>query len=165
MKLPPLVWRSPDGICTVAIARRCFLAMRDMALAHAPNEVGTSLIGQYLCDGRKASVLGLAPLTADSRGTPRTFYRGVRGLMQFFSTVLRRYRGQRYYIGEWHSHPGASSTASRTDDNNQLALSKTVQSQCPAPILIIIGGDLKSRPTLNVYVYSRDQDRLDLVSG
>jgi hypothetical protein len=165
LKRPPLVWRTPDRSCTVAIARRCFLAMLDMALEHAPDEVGTSLIGQYVYDGRKAWVLGLAPLTADSRGTPQTFRRGVQGLSQFFRKVLNRYRGRRYYLGEWHSHPNASPAASGTDDNNQTALSETKQSQCPAPILVILGGDLSRSPTLRVYVYGRNLARLGLVPG
>jgi proteasome lid subunit RPN8/RPN11 len=163
LKLPPLVWKSPDGTCTVAIARRCFLAMRDMAVEHGPREVGTSLVGQYQYDGRKAWVLGLAPLTLDSKATRWTFIRGIRGLDEFFRRILRRYRGKRHYIGEWHSHPSAAPVASGTDDRNQAELSRAEQSRCPTPILVIVGGNLRQKPTLGVYIHTRQGGRIDLL--
>lgn len=163
LNLPPLLWRSPDDTCTVAIARRCFLAMWSMAVEHGLREVGTSLIGRYQHDGTKAWVLGLAPLTLDSKATRRTFIRGIQGLDQFFRRTQRRYRGKRHYIGEWHSHPTAAPVASNADDRSQAEISSAEESRCPAPILVIIGGDLGHKPEIAVYVHTRQRKRMALL--
>ena len=162
-RLPPLAWRSACGTYEIVVVRRCFLSMREMALAHAPVEVGTSLLGQYTDRNNVATVLGLAPLTPDSRGTRWSFLRGVKGLKEYFAGVYKKFRGRRYYVGEWHSHPGATTSASDVDDYNQADLSKTERSQCPEAILLIVGGDLEQKPTLGVYVYSRTRGRVDLM--
>lgn len=163
--LPPLRWRSVCGEYEVVVTRRCFLRMRDIAIEHAPDEVGTSLVGKYSNRGHRATVLDLAPLTPDSRGGRWWFIRGVQGLREFFERISSQFQGKRYYVGEWHSHPGAAPVASRTDDKNQDDICRSNTANCPEAILVIVGGDLGTSPQLGVYVYSRECGRLDLTSG
>lgn len=162
---PPLHWHSACGTYDVRISRGCFRAMKSMARDHMPNEVGTSLVGTYSDDGRRATVNGIAPLPSDSRSTRTTFQRGINGLFQFFNTIFSRYRGRRHYVGEWHSHPNAAPIASGTDDANQFAIANDASTDCPEAILVIIGGDGNDNVSLQMYVYSRTRGKIVLIGA
>jgi hypothetical protein len=99
-------WRSEDGRYIVEISDVVIALMRELAVEHSPNEVGTSLVGSYSDDGHRATIDALAPLSSDSRGSRFSFVRGVQDLAAFFSTIFRKSQGHRHYVGEWHSHPG-----------------------------------------------------------
>ena len=136
--------------------------MTEMAQAHYPNEVGTSLVGCYSKNGFKASVLDLAPLSTDSKGTRTSFYRGTAGLRKFFTKLRKTFSGKRYYVGEWHSHPDNAPIPSSTDDQNQLAIANETKTNCPECILIIIGGNCLDLKQMGVFVYSRKHGKIEL---
>src|SRR5690242_10917583 len=118
----PLRWQSESPRYSVLIRKQCLRDMLTLAKLHAPAEVGTSLIGRYSADGWQAVVIGVAPLTQDSRGSRFEFYRGTKGLRRFYRKLLERFHGQRYYVGEWHSHPGCAASPSQIDKANQTAI-------------------------------------------
>lgn len=157
-----LMWRSFCQQYTVRLSNACFLKMLEMAQAHSPNEVGTSLIGCYSDNGFEASILNLAPLSPDSKGSRFSFYRGTSGLRKFFTRLRQTFSGRRYYVGEWHSHPGAPPRPSQTDDKNQLAIAKDKNTACPECILILIGHTLSNVDEIGVFVYSRQRGRIPL---
>lgn len=158
----PLRWKSKCGRYTVTISPPCLGQLLDMARSHHPCEVGTSLVGFYSNDGFDATVLTTAPLSSDSKGSATSFYRGVKGLRGFFASLRRMYLGKRYYVGEWHSHPDASSTPSDNDDEDISAIASDAKTGCPECILLILGGNPFEAPELRVFVYSRKQGRVDL---
>lgn len=158
----PLHWRSSCGNYTVEISKRAFRDMLRLAREHAPQEVGTSLIGSYSEDGYRAIIRALAPLTEDSRGSRFSFVRGVSGLECFFSRLFRRFRGRRHYVGEWHSHPGGTAIPSSIDDKNQRAIVNDDGADCAECILVILGGTVPHASNLGVFVYSRRCGRTDL---
>ena len=160
-----LMWQSDCHKYTIRLSNACFLKILEMAQSHSPNEVGTSLVGCYSDNGFEASVLDLAPLTPDSKGSRTSFYRGVAGLRKFFTKLRQTFSGKRYYVGEWHSHPGAPSFPSQTDDKNQLAIAKDTNTACPECILILIGHTLSSVDEIGVFVYSRKRGRIPLASA
>ena len=157
---PSLKWESDCEQYTVLISESCFLKMTEMAQAHYPNEVGTPLVGCYSDDGFEASVLDLAPLSSDSKGSPTSFYRGIAGLRKFFAKLCRSFSGRRHYIGEWHSHPDGATIPSGTDDRNQLEITMDAKTNCPECILIIIGGT--NFDEIGVFVYSRKHGKIIL---
>ena len=136
--------------------------MTEMAQEHYPNEVGTSLVGSYSDDGFEASVLELAPLSSDSKGSRTSFYRGVAGLRNFFTKLRKIFSGGRYYVGEWHSHPDGKPIPSGTDNRNQLEIAKDTKTDCSECILIIIGGTDSNFDKIGVFVYSRKHGRVML---
>ena len=138
--------------------------MISIAQKHSPMEIGSSLLGAYSKDGYHASVLGCAPITTDSKGSRFTFSRGVEGLASFFLDLFKRTQGRRHYVGEWHSHPNGSAHPSQTDDTNQMAIANDKRTNCPVCILVIVGDNLTFCDTLSVYVYSKENGRIDLVS-
>ena len=153
-------WQSDCQKYTVRLSNACFLKMAEMAQAHSPNEVGTSLVGCYSDNGFEASVLDLAPLSPDSKGSRTSFYRGVAGLRKFFMKLRQTFNGKRHYVGEWHSHPDAAPLPSQTDDRHQLAIAKDTNTACPECILIIIGYTLSNVDEICVFVYSRKRGRI-----
>jgi len=162
LKRPSLTWRSACGSYTVVVAPPCLDDMLRLARNQLPNEIGTSLVGHYSRDRFRAFVTGLAPLSADSRGTPTSFHRGTRGLKAFFRALFQRFQGSRHYVGEWHSHPNGTAIPSGVDDRNQLAIAQDLQTDCPECILIVFAGDLLKAPELGVYVYSRMRGKIIL---
>lgn len=62
-------------------------------------------------------------------------------------------KGDRYYVGEWHSHPGGSPSPSPTDDQNIFDVAMDPKENCPECILIIISPGVEVR--IGVYIYSR----------
>jgi integrative and conjugative element protein (TIGR02256 family) len=125
------------------------------AKQHAPVEVGTSLIGRYVDNGWRAVVVGLAPLPSNSEGSRNQFYRGVKGLREFYLKLFQRFHRQRHYVGEWHNHPDGAPTPSSTDRLNQSAIAVDQKTDCPEAVLIILGGQLSSNPALAVFIHSR----------
>ena len=117
-----LLWKSEDGLYTVLITKSAFSEMQKLAVKHAPNEVGTCLIGYFSSDGFDAHVTGLAPLSSDSHGAPTVFHRGIKGLKDFFASLTKSGRSHRHYVGEWHSHPMAAPSASPQDDRDHTAI-------------------------------------------
>ena len=142
----PLVWQSADGRYRVKINRRCVQRMIRLAVAHYPDEVGTPLVGHYSADGQIAYVTSIAPLPPDSKGERFSFIRGVAGLPEFFHRLGRRFRGHRYRVGEWHSHPNAAPRPSGTDNENQSALASDEREGLPEALLVILGGDAATKP-------------------
>ena len=158
-----LRWQSDCQKYTVRLSNACFLKMTEMGQAHSPNEVGTSLVGCYSDNGFEASVLDLAPLSPDSKGSRTSFYRGVAGLRKFFMKLQQTFSGKRYYVGEWHSHPDAAPLPSQTDDRHQLAIAKDTNTACPECLLVLIGHTLSNVDEIGVFVYSRKRGRISLV--
>ena len=161
-RIPPLTWQSNDRQYSVRVTKPAFHSMLQLAAQHAPNEVGTSLVGSYSDDGSLAVVHRIAPLSADSRGSRNAFLRGILGLRTFFGKVIARFRGRRHYVGEWHSHPGGIPVPSSTDDYNQTAIATDKVAHCPECILVILGGDFSDDPVLGLYVYSRSRGKIVL---
>ncbi len=149
----PEIWKSVDSIYTVEIAPACLQAMLDLANEHSPNEIGTALIGCYSSDHTQAKILELAPIAPDSAGRRMSYVRGAAGLRTFFRTIFMKSKGERYYVGEWHSHPGGVPFPSGTDDQNVFDVARDPKECCPECILIIIstGVDIG----IGVFVYSR----------
>ena len=157
-----LKWRSDCEQYTVLISESCLSKIAKVAQAHYPNEVGTSLVGCYSDNGFEASVLDLAPLSSDSKGTRTSFYRGIAGLQKFFAKLQEIFSDKRYYVGEWHSHPNAAPIPSGTDDRNHSAIARDTKTNCPECILVIIGGFLANFNELGVFVYSKKRGKIVL---
>lgn len=155
-------WTSTDGRYSVRLEEKFLLEAVRLAREHFPNEVGTPLVGEYTDDGTEARVTTIGPLTTDSGGTRFTFTRGVSGLRGFFARLFSSSQGRVHYVGEWHSHPGGSTTPSATDDANMTAIAKDERALCPECVLVILAVD-PTRVSTGVFVYSRTHGRLTLV--
>ena len=119
-----------------------------------PTETGGLLLGTY--SGRR-SVLTLRaalPPPPDSVRSRRTFVRGIEGLSPFVGGVPIDGRLARV-VGEWHSHPAAAPTPSRTDRAQMTWAAARRLFGCPTPILLIIGRELLDPDDWTVTVFPR----------
>ncbi|NJI72720.1 hypothetical protein HCX49_05840 [Sphingobacterium kitahiroshimense] len=127
---------SDDNLFTVNITDDCINYIKELSF-NSQNETGGILIGNYQNDYSVAYISLITGPPKDSKKARFTFTRGVSGL----SKILDENWGVgKYYLGEWHFHPGTSPEPSRQDVNQIHQISQTGKYECPEPILLIIGG-------------------------
>ena len=160
----PLRWSTVDGACIVELSPVVLEHAIRLADELHPLENGASLYGRYSSDQRAAFIVGLAPVSRDATRGRFHFRRGVAGLAAFFRRLFRQTKGESYYVGEFHSHPGGAANPSADDDATQYAIAADDDSQCQAPVLIIVGGVPGDR-TLGVFVHTRARRRFVLRGG
>jgi len=155
-------WTSTCGTYAVVLESRFAKDSTALARDHAPKEIGSALVGRYAPDGKRATVVGMAPVPADSKSYRYEFVRGIRGLREFFASLFAKTNGRQHYVGEWHSHPGGEAEPSSTDDENMGGIARDPVARCPECILVLvaINGDAVER---GVFVYSKARGRVKLV--
>jgi proteasome lid subunit RPN8/RPN11 len=98
-------------------------------------ETGGILIGEYLDGGRTVRITEATAMPEDSSFGRFWFKRGRKGL----DTLLRdRWALGRYYVGEWHSHPGGSAEPSGSDIAAMRQIASDPMYRCEAPLLLVI---------------------------
>jgi integrative and conjugative element protein (TIGR02256 family) len=100
-------------------------------------ETGSILVGHYRRGNTLAVVTDLPETPPDSIAGATYFDRGTRGLRRL---LKRLWRKERYYLGEWHYHPGAAAHASPQDHRQMREAATSDRYHCPEPVLMIIGG-------------------------
>lgn len=126
------------------------------------NETGGILAGHYSGEHDWAEVTDVTGPPEDSRSGRTWFRRGVRGLQQLINQFWNRDRS--YYLGEWHYHPHAEPSPSRTDIVQMKEISQSERYQCPEPILLILGGDPDVEPKLRVFVFASYSNYVELIN-
>jgi integrative and conjugative element protein (TIGR02256 family) len=144
--------RSADGRFNLELPGQIIDEMLEHCGRSFPMETGGILVGYYSDDSRFAHVTNLVPAPGDSVASRFSFQRGVRGVQQFLNRMWLR---KRYYLGEWHFHPGGSASPSGTDAGEMKSISFGGSYHCPEPVLLILGGNPPQQFTLESYVYLR----------
>jgi hypothetical protein len=98
-------------------AERQLRALRNASL---PNETGGVLLGYYDFNFNAIVIVGGLSAPPDSKSSPESFERGVKGLTDAVADASKRTAGIVGYIGEWHSHPRGHSASPSRDDLIQL---------------------------------------------
>ncbi len=124
-------------------------------------ETGGILVGFYLEAMDCALVTAVSGPPADSQCTKTWFARGVRGL-QLWLERLWRTKGN-YYLGEWHAHPGAVAVPSPRDIEQMRQIASSEPYRCPEPVLLIIGGDLRTSHDVGAFVFPHGEGPIELV--
>lgn len=110
-------------------------------------ETGGVLLGRYSAFGDRVIVAKATGPPRDSRQSAFGFVRGIAGLT---GRLRREWRDAAYYVGEWHSHPGASATPSPVDIKQITAFAADADLRCPHPALVVVGGDPRAAWVLAV---------------
>jgi integrative and conjugative element protein (TIGR02256 family) len=124
-------------------------------------ETGGIAMGRYSECHRYATVDHFTGPPADSQHGPTTFLRGVKGLQTLIAKLWRSER--RYYLGEWHYHPGAAAEPSGTDLSQMLEVANDEKYACPEPLLFIIGGDPSAAWELRIFLTFRNRKQIELL--
>jgi len=69
---------------------------------------------------------------------------------------------RRFYVGEWHSHPGGSTRPSAQD---RLQMQEIADGPfgCPEPVLIVVAEGPVWEPSMAVWVFRRREEPVELV--
>ncbi len=135
-----------DSGATVTLTARAFAKMAEFAAKRSQRETGGILIGHYSEDLTIARIEAASDEPPDSRAGRTWFVRGQVGLAEI---LQRAWREGRYYLGEWHSHPGASPAPSGPDLSAIAKMARHPTFICHRPILVIIGGNFHQQPLLS----------------
>ena len=123
------------GRIRLEVASEAAAKMRALAAASFPLETGGVLIGHY-ADTWTAVVTDVAGPCADAVQGPTTFERGTAGLAELLASLWP----ERYYLGEWHTHPASSQEPSATDLATLRETAEDQNGKCPQALLVILGG-------------------------
>lgn len=123
----------------------------------ASKETGGILVGRYSEDLNCALVTEHSGRPVDSRSGRTWFSRGTAGLQKWLNALWSRSE-RRYYLGEWHYHPGGPSEPSDTDRNQMKCIAQDTSHKCPEPVLLIVGGTAKNPSDLRVFVFMESCD-------
>lgn len=160
MDRPDLHFTSESGV-TVTIAAKALTTMAEVAGKRSRRETGGILIGHYSEDLASARIETASDEPPDSIAGRTWFVRGQTGLA---GILERAWREGRYYLGEWHSHPGASPAPSGPDLSSIAKLARHATLMCHRPILVIIGGDFHHRPLVSVTLAAKTGPTIRLKS-
>lgn len=98
-------------------------------------ETGGIILGYYSLDLTRVVITELMKAPADSKSGRTWFIRGVKNLEK---VIMKKWKNNEYYIGEWHFHPLGSSHPSSDDYKQLLMISKSKKFKCPEPIMLIL---------------------------
>jgi len=152
-----LLFRSHDGRFGLRVPREVVGRMLADCAASAPVETGGILVGRYSEDCRMAEVTGTSRGPSDRGGARASFLRGVKRLLAWLRELWVRRAD--YYLGEWHSHPGASPVPSRRDVKTMLDIAKSKPCNCPEAVLLVVGGGEHSQWTFHTKIFTRENSR------
>ncbi len=110
----------------------------EIAIQHFPNEFGGFLIGKY-SNNHSLVVIEDIILPNKYKNSPTMFQRSANDLSEEFKKEFNK--NQRFYIGEWHSHPKASTMYSSMDLKAMIETVNSPKVMITNPILLIISTD------------------------
>ncbi|MBT9391776.1 Mov34/MPN/PAD-1 family protein [Hymenobacter sp. NST-14] len=117
-----------------------------------PVETGGVLLGYYDSRYHVATVVVATTPPTDSQHGRTHFVRGMHGLSEILIDA-RKQTPPIFYLGEWHTHPGASPTASSIDVRQMAMFARQHTFGSRSPLLLIVGGSppdqLQWRATLH----------------
>ena len=126
-----------------------------LAIKHYPKEFGGFLIGHYSGD-LKTLVLTDILSPKEFKSSRVLFERNTKGIKKKLLKLFKL-KEKRYYVGEWHSHPDASSGFSSIDLNAMLSIAESETVRIKNPILLIVSIDNQKLKNYTFYLYDNDK--------
>lgn len=154
-------WTS-DKKFGVVVLPKALAEILQFSIESSGLETGGIAMGRY-SESHTCAIVDrfTGPPTDSQRGTS-TFVRGVRGLQTLLTKLWTKER--RYYLGEWHYHPGASANPSSTDLSQMRAIASDPNYACPEPLLFILGGNPKNKWELKIVLTHSSESHVELKS-
>lgn len=121
---------------------------------HYPNEFGGFLIGFYSEDYRQLYITDHI-LPDKYKGTRYLFERDATGIDDKLQELYNQ-NPQKYYVGEWHTHPDNLPIPSSTDIAAMKSIATHTKVAIQNPALIILGYTYKSLD-VGVYVFFKNK--------
>ena len=155
----PILLRSPDSRFGISIPASVLENILSLCHEALPKETGGILIGRYNDSLDVALVSRATPPPSDSVSGPTWFSRGTRGLGSLLRSLWKE---KQYYLGEWHFHPDADPTPSPIDEDQLCDISADRNYHCPAPVLLIMGGNPNEIWASRAFAFPKAEGRVEL---
>ena len=136
------VWGFPERQCFVAVLATALRELKRQVRDALPNETGGTLVGRYSDNLRVACVERVIGVRIGGQQGRSWFYRPPDSIDGQLAEIYARSGGRTYYLGEWHSHPGAHPRPSTTDLNTLIGLARSRSVATDTPVLIVAGDNL-----------------------
>lgn len=146
------IWGFPERQCFLAVPASAMRDLRRRARQALPNETGGTLVGRYSKNLRVACVERVIGVRAGGRQGRSWFYRPPDSIDGQLAEIFAKSGGRTYYLGEWHSHPGARPQPSPTDLNTLIGLARSRSVATDTPILIVAGGNLARSGSIACFI-------------
>lgn len=160
MRSDKSLFASKDDRYAVSIPQYNLDQMKEQCERFSPLETGGLILGRYSNDGRVAKVLSITNSPRDSEHTQSSFIRGTEGLKEL---LMRKWKANEYYLGEWHTHPYAPPKPSPRDIRQMKSISSDIRYQCAAPVLVIYCGSFfQNDVDIGVYVVNSEAIKCSL---
>jgi proteasome lid subunit RPN8/RPN11 len=104
----------------------------------SPREMLAALVGYYSSDMKTAIVDGIV---AETEGEYASCSRDVELLSRELHDIWKDTNGERFFLGEWHSHPLQSNAPSALDLETAHETACDKKAQCPQFIMAISGSN------------------------
>ena len=105
---------------------------------YSPLETGGSFFG-YAAANNDVVITHLVAAGPNAKRTPNSFEPDQTYQLSEMEKLFYEKDSKLSYIGDWHSHPNNSPALSRKDEKTLLNIALVKESQCPYPIMLIIG--------------------------
>lgn len=100
---------------TLHVSERLIRSMVQARVSMLPRETGGVLLGSIDLARKLIYVVDSVSAPPDSQYSETSYLRGCEGLVESLEIIRLQTGGQLEYVGEWHSHPGASTRPSKHD--------------------------------------------------
>ena len=145
-------FQSEDGAFGISIRTETLEEILGSCRDFAPVETGGILVGSYNESLNCAVVSDASERPPDSKSGRIWLIRGTAGLQGWLNRLWNKSE-RRYYLREWHFHPGGDPEPSRTDIEQMGKIARSSSYKCPEPILLVVGGSAIKHSDVRVYVF------------
>lgn len=118
--------------------------------SHYPNEFGGFLVGYYSNDNSHLHVTDTV-LPKNFKTSKYSFERSTKGIAKTLTSYYKEIP-QKFYVGEWHTHPDNSPIPSMRDISAINAIINNQNACLANPVLLIIGYS-KTKVDFGFYVW------------
>lgn len=122
---------------------RASLARRLQALydSYPDNELYAPIVGRYSDDGTVAICSAMLAFHPGQRFEVELNERDAAGVARSLADLWEDTGGEIYYLGDWHTHPGAVASPSPTDRSTARRRAGDHAAKCPQMVVLIAGSD------------------------
>jgi len=154
---------SEDGRFGLRVPGEMLSRVLELSRQASPLETGGILTGFYTDAHNLAVVTQATGAPRDSESGRTFFVRGTAGLQRWLNRLWRKER--RFYLGDWHSHPGEVPHPSPTDEVQLEEIAGGESRKCPEPVLLLVGGPVADTCDARAYVLPRGGTLVELFSS
>lgn len=157
-----IVWNDEKSSLQVHMSIKVWHKITKLSDRTYPNECGGILTGNYDKTLKEARIKGIF-LSKHNISERSSLLREAKEANIFLRLIWKLSCGNKYFIGEWHTHPNGNYAPSSIDNNAMYKIAMEKNCQCSRPILIILNGDkYRGWKAEKIWVYTKEGSKVEL---